>query len=225
MIAVIIPVRLASKRLNAKALKDIHGKPMIQRMWEGCQGANVDAVYVASADQLIHDTVRGFGGASIVTGRHDTLHARCADANTTIHAETVVIVQGDEPMVQPEDINLVLTGLDDGADMSILVREASPYEDSTNDIKVVTDHYNNVVYISRKPVPGHKAIGIKAFKGSALADFQLLPITYAEREEKLEELRFVLNAYSVTAVKTNRELLCVDTPEDLEKVRSAWKTG
>ena len=141
MIAVIIPVRLASKRLNAKALKDIHGKPMIQRVWEGCQGANVDAIYVASADQLIHDTVRSFGGASVITGRHDTLHGRCADANVTLHAETVVIVQGDEPMVRPQDIETVLSGIEGGADMSILVREASPYEDSANDIKVVTDHY------------------------------------------------------------------------------------
>ena len=108
----IIPVRLASTRFPRKALADIHGKPTVQRVYEGCMHAEgIDGIYVATPDEEVARIVEAFGGQYVMTGEHNTVLGRCAEASRILHPRTVVVVQGDEPLVNPHMLELVLGGL------------------------------------------------------------------------------------------------------------------
>jgi 3-deoxy-manno-octulosonate cytidylyltransferase (CMP-KDO synthetase) len=223
VIAVIIPSRLDSKRLPGKALKDIHGKPLIQRVYEGSVGArSVGSVWVATPDKDIFDVVEEFGGSAVLTGTHGTLHGRVVEANRQIKADVVVIVQGDEPMVKAGIVEAAIGGLYDfGA--SMIVRGIYTEYTDPKDIKVIVDTKNEIRYITRFPVPTrYKAVGVKAFDAKVLEKFLDLPPHPLELEEGLEELRFVMNGYPMKAVETRWRMQAVDVREDLEKVRAIW---
>jgi len=223
VIAVVIPSRMSSKRLPGKAMADIHGKSLIQRVYEGC--GTEYPVYVATPDEAIYDLVTEFGGLAVLTGPSETMHGRVVEANKTIGVGIVVLVQGDEPMVSPRMVKQALTGMYD-AGVSMLVRRKTIKEDGPESIKVIVDSDNEVRYITRSLAPGaqYKAIGVKAFAASVLEKFPLLPVTPEEAGEGIEELRFIMNGCPIRAVKTSHQALSVDTIKDLEKVRVAWKT-
>ncbi len=223
MIAAIIPSRMDSKRFPRKALKHIDGVPLIQRVYEGCQGARVDEVWVATPDRVIYDLVEGFGGRATITGTHSTMHGRVVEANRRIKADIVLLVQGDEPMVLPGVLDQALEGQwDTGATM--IVRSLRWEEQDPKNIRVIVDNTDVVRYITREQLPGvrYKAVGVKAFDAAVLDKFPTLPIHATERAEGIEELRFVMNGYTMRAVETRCEMFCVDTQEDLEKVRDVW---
>ena len=161
-IAGIIPARYASTRFPGKPLVMIGGKPMIRRVYEqSC--LSLPTVYVATDDQRIYDAVAGFGGKVVMTSSdHRSGTDRCAEAAEKIAGlegftpDVIVNIQGDEPYIRPEQIDLLASCFDDRpVEIATLVRRAEPGEDlaNPNQPKVVLDLSGNAIYFSRSVIP------------------------------------------------------------------------
>lgn len=235
---VIIPARMASTRLPGKVLKDIHGKPVIQRVYEGCLGLNMK-VWVATPDDEIKDAVRSFSGNVVHTGEHDTVLSRCAEATEILRPQSVVVVQGDEPMVNPHMIKLAISGLKfDGYGASTLVKKIGSDEDPAdpNMVKVIINTEGYIVYASRSVIPGstpekhgkfvpsyYKQSCIMAFDAGTLKLWARWPMSDEERAEGIDIVRFVKNAYPLKAVEHIYNTQAVDVQADLERIRELWQ--
>jgi 3-deoxy-manno-octulosonate cytidylyltransferase (CMP-KDO synthetase) len=240
-IVAIIPSRYASQRLPAKALADIHGKTMIQRVYEQTRQAKlVTDVIVATDDERIEKVVIGFGGKAMMTpAAIQTGSDRIAYAARALAADIIVNVQGDEPLIAPKLIDEVVRLLmeDKEAVVGTAVKEVSSVEDlqNPNIVKVVLDKNYNAVYFSRSAVPFvrdaavfsqwlknatfYKHFGIYVYRAAFLQQFASLSPTPLEQAEKLEQLRIIEHGYRIKTVVTRYDSIPVDTAEDLEKVR------
>lgn len=239
----IIPARYASSRFPGKPLVMIGDKPMIRHVYEQASRA-LDIVYVATDDMRISDTVRSFGGKVVMTSPdHQSGTDRCAEAldlivkETGLSVDVVVNIQGDEPFIRPEQINL-LTGCfsDKNVEIATLVRKAGPDEDifNPNQPKVILDVKGNAIYFSRAAIPYirdkekkdwshthtyYKHIGLYAYKAETLKSITLMPRTRLEITESLEQNRWIENGIKIRTAVTDRESVCIDTPQDLEKAK------
>lgn len=234
----IIPARYASTRFPGKPLAMIHGKTMIQHVYERASKANFEAVMVATDDERIKDVVEGFGGKVIMTSSdHETGTERCAEAffASDSSASVIVNIQGDEPMVNPDHLNeLIGCFEDDFVDVATLISEMEATKmDDPNTVKVVHANNGRVLYFSRSPIPhdrdgNHqvnplKHLGVYAYRASVLERLVELKPTYLEKVESLEQLRWLENGYSIKAVKVVDNGISVDTPQDLENLLAIWK--
>jgi 3-deoxy-manno-octulosonate cytidylyltransferase (CMP-KDO synthetase) len=158
-IVAIIPARFGSTRLPGKPLSTIHGKPMVQHVWERARQARaVDRVLVATDDERIADAVRAFGGEVVMTSRaHATGTDRLAEAAAATDAEIVVNVQGDEPMLDTAFIDGVVAPLqaEPALPMSTVSLPLTDVDEmlSSAVVKVVTDAEGDALYFSRSPIP------------------------------------------------------------------------
>jgi 3-deoxy-manno-octulosonate cytidylyltransferase (CMP-KDO synthetase) len=239
----IIPARYASTRFPGKPLVIIGGKPMIQRVYEQASGS-LDRVYVATDDSRIYETVLNFGGKAVMTSAdHQSGTDRCAEAVNKItaaegiKADVVVNIQGDEPFIKPEQIDLLVSCFaDKSVEIATLVRKAEPGENITNPNhpKVILDLSGNAIYFSRAVIPFirdaemsewtnrhtfYKHIGLYAYRTSALNRITLLPRSSLEKAESLEQNRWLENGYKIRTALTRWESVCIDTLEDLEKAK------
>lgn len=239
----IIPARFASSRFPGKPLVNIHGKPMIQWVWERVrQCADLDDVWVASDDQRILETVHGFGGRAISTRYdHPSGTDRLAEAAAAIglsERDVVVNVQGDEPLVQAEMVTTLVQALADAgdADMATLAvtSRSRPDFDNPNVVKVVVDQAWNALYFSRAPIPHRrddpeadepflKHLGFYAYRKLFLDTFTRLAPGRLERLEKLEQLRVLEHGYKIRVGLSCLETVGIDTPEDLERLRAIFR--
>lgn len=238
----VIPARYASSRFPGKPLADIHGKTMIQHVYEQASKA-LDMVFVATDDVRIQKAVREFGGRVVLTSPdHQSGTDRCAEA--VLYAEkvsnmvfdVVLNVQGDEPFIEPSQIELVKSCFDDQVtQIATLVKEIHTQEDmfNPNRPKVVLNNRNEAIYFSRTPIPYVKAektsnwvqthrfymhIGLYGFRKDILLKITRLPQSSLELAESLEQLRWIENGYKITVRKTEYESFGIDTPEDLERL-------
>lgn len=238
----VIPARYASSRFPGKPLADIHGKAMIQHVYEQASKA-LDMVFVATDDVRIQKAVREFGGRVVLTSPdHQSGTDRCAEA--VLYAEkvsnmvfdVVLNVQGDEPFIEPSQIELVKSCFDDQVtQIATLVKEIHTQEDmfNPNRPKVVLNNRNEAIYFSRTPIPYVKAektsnwvqthrfymhIGLYGFRKDILLKITRLPQSSLELAESLEQLRWIENGYKITVRKTEYESFGIDTPEDLERL-------
>jgi len=248
-IVAIIPARFAATRLPGKPLSVIHGKTMVERVYERAKAARrVDRVMVATDDQRIADVVRGFGGEAVLTSpAHPTGTDRLAEAALSIDAAIVVNVQGDEPMLDPSGIDAAADALlrDPALEMSTL---SLPLKDlremlAPSVVKVVTDASSDALYFSRSPIPhvrladaadartsaeaavarglARKHVGLYAYRRESLLRLASFPPSPLEEAEGLEQLRALFNGMRIRVVPMEGEGgLAVDTPEDLERVRA-----
>jgi len=233
----VIPARYASTRFEGKALADIMGKPMIQHVYErAIKAGTLDDVTVATDDQRIFDAVKGFGGHVTMTGECSTGTDRVAEVARDSDAEILVNVQGDEPLVEPAVIDAVVKPLldDSSIDLGTLAHLISSEEEyfNPNVVKVILDKAGFAMYFSRSPIPYIKSggwrphipifrhVGIYVFRREALLDFAQMPPATFEVLEDLEQLRFLENGYRMKVVETHYRSVGVDTPEDLDKVKS-----
>ncbi len=235
--AVVIPARYGSTRLEAKPLKDILGKTMIQRVYEAARGASlVDMAVVATDDERIFSAVEAFGGRAVMTSnRHKSGTDRVAEAALKIDAGVIVNLQGDEPLMKPRMIDAAIRPMLDDPSMDIStiktgMRDMSEYGDP-NAVKVVTDKDGYALYFSRSPLPyarasfedaglrPYKHIGLYAFRKDFLLSFSKLPQTPLEKAECLEQLRALENGFRIKVVEVDYNPVAVDTAEDLERVR------
>ncbi len=239
----IIPSRYGSTRFPGKPLADIGGKSMIQRVYEQAKKAMED-VWVATDDERIAAAVKAFGGNVVMTSAdHQSGTDRCAEAVKKIadltgkKYDVVVNVQGDEPFMQPDQIELVMNCFleDPASEIATLIQPILNNEDifRPDMVKVVLDHQNNAIYFSRSPIPyrvgidqskwnenftfyGH--IGLYAYRADVLEKLSALPKSCLEKSESLEQLRWLENGLKIKTGITHYDSFGIDTPEDLRKV-------
>jgi len=244
----IIPARYASTRFPGKPLADLAGKPLIRRVYERV-GELFDSVAVATDDRRIFDTVISFGGKAVMTSSlHNSGTDRCYEAFVKLGGmfDVIVNVQGDEPFINPEQIELLKNCFDDDAtQIATLVKPFSPEADfetlfNPNTPKVVLNARNEAIYFSRSVIPHirgkhhedwlktnvfYKHIGIYAYKASVLSEITKLPQSNLEKAESLEQLRWIENGYVIKTGITDEETIGIDTPEDLEKAVRFYRTN
>jgi 3-deoxy-manno-octulosonate cytidylyltransferase (CMP-KDO synthetase) len=239
----IIPSRYASTRFPGKPLADICGKTMIQRVYEQAKKA-IEEVWVATDDLRIAEAVEAFGGKVMMTSEnHQSGTDRLAEAVLKISALTgktydvVVNVQGDEPFMQPDQIELIMEGFkaDPLTEIATLIQPILNNEDifRPDMVKVVLDQQSNAIYFSRSPIPylvnvdpsnwiekypfyGH--IGLYAYRTDVLQQLTRLPKSGLELSESLEQLRWIEHGYKIHTSITHYDSFGIDTPEDLKKV-------
>jgi len=231
----IIPARLESSRLPNKALADILGLPMIVHVLKRCLLAkSLDSVYVATDSNKIKEVVEQYGGKVVMTSvKHQTGTDRVAEAAKDIKADIIVNVQGDEALVNPEYIDKAVEGLvsSPSSDVSILVNPFN-VKNSTSDIKVVLNKYDEVMYFSRADIPSDarvkdpkilKAYHIVPFKKEFLLQYAKWEKTELEQIEFNEYLRILENGYKIQAVRVESDAISVDTQSDLDYVINKMK--
>ena len=239
----IIPARYGSTRLEGKPLADINGKSMIQWVYEKVK-MEMDHVYVATDDLRIKDAVEKFGGLAVMTSKdHTTGTNRCLEALQIIERSTnntydvVINIQGDEPMINPEQIRTLMDCFSDQAtELATLVIPVTDATDLENESEVfVTFDVNmRALYFSRAVIPVvhgiqkedwmkhatfYKHLGLYAYTTDALAQFAQLPQSRIEKLEKLEQNRWLENGGSIKIGITEHQSIPVDTLEDLERIR------
>jgi 3-deoxy-manno-octulosonate cytidylyltransferase (CMP-KDO synthetase) len=241
----VIPARFASSRFPGKPLVDLIGKPMIQRVSERAAGArSLSRVLVATDDKRIRDAVLAFGGEAVMTPAGIPSGTdRMAFVAENLDADIFVNIQGDEPLIEPDEIDAVVLLLaeDPGADVGTLVKKIDRADEleSPNTAKVVLDASGYALYFSRSPIPYDrdetdagarirkhpywKHIGIYGFRREFLLQYARWRPTPLERAEKLEQLRVLERGYRIKTAETRFEPVCVDTPADAERVRNLLK--
>jgi 3-deoxy-manno-octulosonate cytidylyltransferase (CMP-KDO synthetase) len=230
----IIPARFASTRLPGKALIEIAGRPMIEHVYRRAAAAtSLSGVWVATDDERIMTAVRSFGGQAVMTrADHPSGTDRLAEAVQGLDADVVVNIQGDEPMLDPAEIDAVVAPFTGNPELMmstacVRIRHAPDVDDPAA-VKVVTDRNGFALYFSRLPIPfyrsgprgGHyKHLGLYAYRKEFLAVYASLPRTPLEQAEGLEQLRVLEHGHRIKVVEVEHDAIGVDTPEDLERVR------
>jgi len=247
-ILAIIPARYGSTRLPGKPLADIHGKPLVQHVYERVREAHqLDDVLVATDDERIVAAVRSFGGRAVMTAADcATGTDRLAEAARDTDADIVVNVQGDEPLLDPAGIDAAVAAMT--ADPSVPIVTLSLPLRSVEEmlapsvVKVVSDARGNALYFSRSPLPhvrlpagdarssaaaavarglARKHVGLYVYRREALERFASLPCAPLEEAEGLEQLRALHHGMRIQVVEREGDAgVAVDTPEDLERVRA-----
>ena len=240
----VIPVRFNSTRLPGKALVDIAGQTMIERVYRRAERANsIGSVLVATDDNRIADVVTKFGGNVCLT-RSDHLSGsdRLAEVAESLTCDVIVNVQGDEPLLNPLLIDAVLGRLliDPSAHIATARCAITDQSEFSNPhvVKVVVNSADHALYFSRSPIPhqqngttpsdnilGFKHIGLYAYRRSILLELGKLSPTTLEQTEQLEQLRALQYGYRITTVETDDNPIGVDTAEDLDEVRRLVLTG
>ena len=218
----IIPARYGSTRCPGKPLAMIGGKTMIRRTCEQALKSSLDAVVVATDDQRIYDEVLGFGGQAVMTrADHKSGTDRCCEALDLLGGDydAVVNIQGDEPFINPKEIDQVaeLIRRDDTCLATLAKKITDPSKlDNPNVVKVVFDKEGNALYFSRHPIDSYQHIGIYAYKAATLHAIAALPMGRLEQAERLEQLRWLENGLRIrVAVTECGENIAIDTPQDL----------
>ncbi len=209
---------------------------MIQHVVERVRGAeHVSRVVVATDDARIQKAVEDFGAEAMMTrSDHRSGTDRVAEVAAHVAADIYVNVQGDEPLVDPGQIDALISAMIE----EDAVRIATPCSAITtqagimdpNIVKVVRDFDGNALYFSRAPIPWvrdraekivaqhWKHLGLYAYRRDALLDFPTLPPGDLERLEQLEQLRWLENDYRIRVVETEYDAISVDVPADVERV-------
>lgn len=236
----IIPARYASTRFPAKPLAILGGKRVIQRVYEQVK-KSLDDVYVATDNELIKEAVEEFGGKVVMTSvNHRSGTDRCYEAYCKVGSgfDVVVNIQGDEPFIQPSQIEELKHCFDDEATQ--IATLAKPFREADgkealfnpNSPKVVMDKDNRALYFSRSVIPYlrnvepeewlkhhtyYKHIGLYAYRSDTLREVTSLSQSSLELAESLEQLRWLQNGYVIKVGITDIETIGIDTPEDLAK--------
>ena len=228
----IIPSRFASTRLPGKPLINIAGKSMIQRVYEQCKKSLLlNQLVVATDDERIHQHVNEFGGNVIMTSTtHKSGTDRCNEIilNSNIAHDIIVNIQGDEPFINPKQIDQTITNLiNSKADIATLAKKIDDiklvFDTNTPKVifnkktKIAKDFVRKILKIN-KDQQYYKHVGIYAFKAKVLNEISKLSQTEREMNENLEQLRWLEHNYQIAVGITNHESLSIDTQEDLEKL-------
>ena len=239
----IIPARYASTRFPGKPLAVLGGKTVIQRVYEQVKSVLSD-VYVATDDERIISCVESFGGKAVMTRKdHQSGTDRIQEAveKTATQADVIINVQGDEPFIQPSQIQTLMQLFDDpSTQIGTLGKlfESIEAVDNPNSPKIVTDMKGFALYFSRSVIPyirGKerqdwfseypflKHLGVYAYRREVLSEVTKLPQSSLEKAESLEQLRWLQNGYRIRVGMTDVETVGIDTPEDLQRAEEFLK--
>lgn len=240
----IIPARYASTRFPGKPLTMIKGKSMIQRVYEQAKKAKlILEVVVATDDERIADHVKGFGAQVIMTKEnHPSGTDRCFEAYSLIgkQFDYIVNIQGDEPFLEPEQIDSIANCCDGKTE--ILTQMTKCNSETVlfdqGEVKIVLNSDKEALYFSRSVIPFLKNlpenewhnnfdyfrhVGMYAYRSDILEKITKLKVSPLEKAESLEQLRWLQNGYKIKCVETNFDSHCIDSPEDIEKVLRLMK--
>lgn len=237
-VILVIPARYASTRLPAKPLADIHGKPMIQWVYEQSKKAQgISRVIVATDDDRICQAVERFGGEAILTSPDlPSGTDRVAAVADQVPGEIFVNVQGDEPLMDPRAIEagvkLVTSQRFPLGTVMTSIRDPKELTDPSV-VKVISDQEGRAIYFSRHPIPYSRGpiperpqdyicrrhVGLYVYRRETLMKFRSLPASPIEKAEVLEQLRALENGIPIGITEVDFPSIGVDTAEDLEKVR------
>jgi len=226
--AAVIPVRWASKRLPGKPLLAQTGKPLIQHVWERvCQASRLDETVIATDDVRILQAVQDFGGHCVMTrDDHPSGTDRVAEVASKLNADVIINVQGDEPEIDPIDLDRLVQRLEtSGEDMATLARplraDESGLLSDPHAVKVAFTSQGRALYFSRSPIPygddpggAWLHLGVYAFRRQALLAFAAAQPTVLEEREKLEQLRALDLGQTIGVVLTENDALGIDTAGD-----------
>jgi 3-deoxy-manno-octulosonate cytidylyltransferase (CMP-KDO synthetase) len=233
----IIPARYASTRFPGKPLADLGGQSMIERVYQQAKkSVALSKIVVATEHQGILDHVIAFGGNACMTSEnHPSGTDRCFEAlmKEKESFDYVINIQGDEPFIEPSQIDLLASYLDGNTQLATLIKKIDTYEQlsSNSEVKVTFNTRNEALYFSRAVIPFvqkvdpgkwldhfefYKHVGMYAYRTDILKEITKLEISPLEKVESLEQLRWMENGYIIKVAKTDVETMCVDTPEELE---------
>ena len=236
-IIAMIPARYAASRFPGKLMQDLNGKTVILRTYEAARNTGLfQEVYVVTDSMTIYSEITENGGKAIMSKKeHECGSDRIAEAVEDMDVDIVVNVQGDEPMIDTDSLEKVLSvfrGKDaDKIDLASLKAPLIHKKDieNPNNVKVITNKDDFALYFSRSPIPypreensgvtWFKHIGIYAFRKQALMDFYRLPMLKLEATEKIECIRYLEYGKNIKMVETTVKGVGIDTPEDLEEAR------
>ncbi len=234
----VIPVRLEATRLPRKALRLIAGHSMLEwvyRRANQCRGFSRLLVATDSDEVCAHCRELTIP-VMMTSAEHRSGTERIIEVMNREPGEIYVNIQGDEPMVSAEHINLMLSPFQEraGTQVSTLKVAISTREaQDPNNVKVVTDSEDRALYFSRSRIPYdrtgsggvryYKHLGLYAYRRAALEAFSRLQVSQLEVDEGLEQLRFLENGIPIAVVETRQDTVGVDTEEDLQKVEEHFK--
>lgn len=231
----VIPARMASTRFPGKPLADICGKTMIEHVWQRvCLNDKIDNVYIATCDQEIKAVAKKFGAMVIMTSdKHVRCMDRIAEACLKLqeegkHFDIVLNIQGDEPLLNPVTLDLLLSSFYEDKDILCvnLIENLKNEEEinSFNNVKAVFDQRNFAMYFSRQPIPNgfsnkhYKQLGAYGLSKEAILKYPKLKQGPLEIAESDDMLRFMEHGIPVKVVLSPYKTMGVDTKSDLEKV-------
>jgi 3-deoxy-manno-octulosonate cytidylyltransferase (CMP-KDO synthetase) len=243
----VIPARFASTRLPGKPLLSDTGKPLIQHVVDAAKRSTLlTRIIVATDDERIADAVRSFGGEAMMTREdHPSGTDRVAEVAASVpDADIIVNLQGDEPEVTGETLDLVASLLlnDLDAPMATIatpIRDASIYHDPSC-VKVVCSNKNRALYFSRSPIPyvrdggftvnaaspqAFLHLGLYAYRRDFLLSLAKLPPSPVEGLEKLEQLRVLEAGYPIAVGFVDERAVGIDTPEDYQRFLERWRAN
>ena len=235
-VAAVIPVRMGSTRFPGKPLASINGRTMVEQVFRRsalCQGLN-GGVYVATPDDEIARAVESFGGAVIMTSpAHQRASDRVAEAAAELDVDIVVMIQGDEPLITPEMVEMSYQPLlhDQTIFCTNLVKRIESQQEfqDRNTIKVVMDHQGYALYFSREPIPtahgndfsnitAYKQVCVIPYTKNSLLEFARMEPTRLEQIESIDMLRILEHGRRVMMVECTQRTHSVDIPQDIEIV-------
>jgi 3-deoxy-manno-octulosonate cytidylyltransferase (CMP-KDO synthetase) len=232
----IIPSRIASTRLPRKPLREILGKPMLQRVYEAaraCQGLS-DVIVATDSDEIFELCRKHRWNARMTSEECRSGTDRVREVARSVKADVYVNVQGDEPLARPEHLDALLSVMKPGVSVGTIYTPC-PAEDANNPnaVKIVTAINGRALYFSRATIPfdrdGHgvrysKHLGFYAYTPEALEQFCQWPESELERSERLEQLRFLDHGIDIYAAETPFDTVGVDTEDDLRRVEQILRS-
>jgi 3-deoxy-manno-octulosonate cytidylyltransferase (CMP-KDO synthetase) len=238
-IVALIPARMGSSRFPGKPMAPILGKPMVGHVYERvAKSPLVSVTAVATCDKEIFDYIASIGGVAVMTSeQHERASDRCAEALAKLEAanntryDIVVMVQGDEPMINPDMIAEAVKPLIDDASLQVVnllapITDLAEFEDR-NCIKVVCDLHHNALYFSREPIPTRvkgveipmgKQVCVIPFRRDYLLEYTRMAPTPLEIAESIDMMRVLEHGMKVRMAPTGHYTQSVDTVEDLKRV-------
>jgi 3-deoxy-manno-octulosonate cytidylyltransferase (CMP-KDO synthetase) len=232
----VIPARLASTRLPQKMLREIHGRPLVVRVYQAVRSSPVldDVIVATDSEEILEVCGKHACNARMTSSRHRSGTERVHEISQSIEADVYMNVQGDEPMIQAAHIAALVELMQDRSIPVGTLATPATAEDiaNPNAVKVVSDMNNRALYFSRSTIPYDrdglhphyfKHLGIYAYRKYALERFVTLPESSLERAERLEQLRFLENGIPIYAAETPYDSIGVDTEEDLARVTEALR--
>lgn len=235
----VIPARYKSSRFPGKPLADICGKPMIWWVYQQAkQVKEFDAIYVATESDKVEGVCKELGINVILTAdTHPTGTDRVGEVAQKIDADLYVIWMGDEPCIEPTGVHLLLDEFKKNSDIDacmLSTKFSNPVDVvNTTTIKLAINKNNELIFMSRSPIPYPKAnlsycyyknMGAYAMKKSTLDFFLSTEVGTLENVEEIELLRLLENHKLVKTVLVESTSFSIDTPKDLEKVNAIMKS-
>jgi len=231
-----IPARLGSTRLPRKMLREINGRPLVLWVYDAvrrCTRLN-DVILATDSEEILQTCSKHGCNVRMTSDRHRSGTERVHEISQNIVADVYINVQGDEPMVRPEQIDTIIELMTRSEIMVGTLKTPAKAEDvgNPNAVKVVTDSNGKALYFSRATIPFDrdgthpkyfKHLGIYAYRKQALDRFVSLPESSLERAERLEQLRFLENGIPIYAAETPFDSIGVDTEEDFQRVQALLK--